>query len=201
MIPKKARSPKALVRGASPLASEDQLRAVAKQMRRCKCWLPIGGRYYNNVTKSLKTRDVDGPQLGEYIACSAPLHLADGWNYLSRAFDAATRGDRTSAYHLAYYAELRAAISLLATEGIGIFNRRHIALNVRLEPTEYCKPTHHATWSVLSAWSREKDKAARLLQAITIDSKPLSEWLAAVGVVKPARKWWHRSGFARGASI
>ena len=66
---------------------------------------------------SLQQGNVDGPKIGEYIASSAPLHLADGWNYLSRAFDAACRGDRGAAYHLSYYAELRAAMSLLATEG------------------------------------------------------------------------------------
>lgn len=189
MIPQKANSAEDFVRGASPLASESQLQEVAKRMRRWKCWLPMHGQYYNNVTDKVKgNADIDGPALGEYIACSAPLHLMDGWSYLSRAFDAAAHGDRTSAYHLAYYAELRAAISLLATEGIGIFRRYHIALNDRLEPTVYSMQTHRATWCILSAWTREKDTAVRLLQAITVDSKPLSEWLEAVGVVKPALK-------------
>ena len=189
MNPQRVKSPKALVNRASPLASECQLRTVAKRMRRWKCWLPIRSQYYKNVTNVLrKKKDIDGPELGEYIACSAPLHLADGWNYLSRAFDAATRGDRDSAYHLAYYAELRAAIALLATEGVGIFDRRHIALNRQLEPTAYHNSTHQATWLVLSAWAEEKNKATRLLQAITIDSTTLSECLAVVGVVNPAQK-------------
>ena len=130
--------PKTLVHAASPIAIEHRLSAVANRLRRWGSWLGYRHTYNSNVVKKLgNKRDIDGPKLGEYIACSAPLHLADGWNYLSRAFDAACRGDRSSAYHLAYYGELRATMSLLATEGIGIFNRRHIALNEHLEPTEF----------------------------------------------------------------
>jgi len=118
--------------------------------------------------------------------------VVDGWNYLSRAFDAASCGDSNSAYHLAYYAELRAAMSLLATEGIGIFNYRHIALSERLDPTDYEGSTHKATWLLLSAWSKEADRAARLLEAILVGSKSLSEWLELVGVIKPARQLFAR---------
>ena len=199
MIPRRVSSPKALVCAASSIAIEHGLSAAAERMRRWGSWLNYRHPYNGNIVKRLgKKREVNGPKLGEYIACSAPLHLADGWNYLSRAFDAACRGDRSSAYHLAYYGELRAAISLLATEGIGIFNRRHIALNENLEPTEFKrnrrKGTHDATWLLLSAWSRERGKSERILRAITIESKSISDWLAAVGVVEPsrqfvARKW------------
>ena len=197
MIPRKVSMPQTLVRAASPVAIEHRLRAVADRMRRWDSWLNYRHPYNGNKVNRLGTR-IDGPRLGEYIACSAPLHLADGWNYLSRAFDAACRGDRSSAYHLAYYGELRAAISLLATEGIGIFNRRHIALNERLEPAEFKRNrrrgTHDATWLLLSAWAREPGRSERLLRAITIESKSLWDWLGAVGVVEPsrpfvARKW------------
>ena len=186
--------PSTLVRAASPTAIEHRLRAVAKRIDRYERWLNSRHPYSGNIVRTLsKNNDVDGPKLGEYIACSAPLHLADGWNYLSRAFDASCRGDRISAYHLAYYAELRAAISLLAAEGIGIFNRRHIALNDLLEPTEFKNKkrtgTHKATWLLLSAWSSEPNRALRLLEAITVESRSLSDWLATVGVVEPARQF------------
>ena len=193
MNPRQVSTAKALVRAGSPLAVENRLRTVAERVRRWEHWLNNRHPYNNNIIRTLrKNSDIDGVKLGEYIACSTLLHLFDGWNYLSRAFDAASSGDRGSAYHLAYYGELRAAISLLATEGIGIFNRRHIALNARLEPTEFRRGkssgTHQATWLLLSAWSRESGRAARLLQAITVESKSLSEWLAAVGVVDAARE-------------
>ncbi len=201
MIPRKVSLASTLVRAASPTAVEERLNAVADELRRRKRkrWLGYRHPYNGNIVKRLERKDdISGSKLGEYIACSAPLHLADGWNYLSRAFDAACRGDRNSAYHLAYYGELRGAMSLLATEGIGIFNRRHIALNQTLEPTELKrsrrKGTHRATWLLLSAWSRELGRSERLLRAITIESKSLSDWLAAVGIVEPyrafvARRW------------
>ena len=187
-------TPEALIRASSPQVIVDRLEVVAKRMRRWKRWLTTRHPYNKNLSNVLRPSnrqqqlDVDGEKLGEYIASSAPLHLADGWNYLSRAFDAASHGDRASAYHLAYYAELRAAISLLATEGIGIFNRCHIALNGNLEPTEYRDSTHRATWKALSAWSMESGRAERLLRSITIESKSLAEWLTDVGVVQPSQQ-------------
>ena len=189
MIPKQATTASDLVRSASPDATEVSLRAVTKRLRDGKPWLEVDHPYNKNVVKALGQKGIDAETLGEYIASSTLLHLADGWNYLSRAFDAASRGDRSAAYHLAYYAELRAAISLLATEGIGVFNDRHVALNSHLKPTLLKGVgTHRATWEILSAWSQEKGKAARLLEAITIESKSLSDWLKEVGVFQPAQE-------------
>lgn len=157
-------------------------------MRARDRWLSSQHPYGDVITALDQPEAIDAPKLGEYIAASAPLHVADGWNYLSRAFDAIARGDRYSAYHLAYYAELRAAMSLLATEGIGVFKNRHIALDPNLDPIELDGPTHRVTWQVLSAWSNDEDKAERLLEAIPLEHRSLSEWLAAVGALGPSRK-------------
>ena len=189
MIPQRATSAGALVVAASPDPIRSRLREVAKRARRYKRWLNNDHPYNGDVIGILnQQRNVDAAKLGEYIACSAPLHLADGWNYLSRAFDAVSGGDRSSAYHLAYYAELRATMSLLASEGIGVFNNRHIALNAHLEVTEFGSSTHQATWLLLNAWANETGRAARLLEAITIESKSLANWLERVGVVEPTRR-------------
>lgn len=194
------KTPLGLIRSASSSAMEQQLREAAKGMRRWNRWLGNRHPYYNK-TKVVNLRantDINGPELGKYIACSALLHLSDGWNYLSRAFEAACNGDRNSAYHLAYYGELRAAVSLLASEGIGIFNTRHVAINDRLEPTILLpgkgssrsargRGTHQATWLLLSAWSKESAGGSRLLQAINVGGKSLSEWLEVVGTGEKAR--------------
>ena len=189
MIPQRVSDEKDLVRAASPIAPETSLRTAAGRIRHWQRWLNNRHPYNKkDVIKALKQNNIDAQKLGEYIACSAPLHLTDGWNYLSRAFDAASRGDRSSAYHLAYYAELRAAMSLLATEGIGIFDRRHIALDAQMQPAELRgRSTHRATWLLLEAWSLEADSARRLLDAISLEFRSLSEWLEEVGVVKPAQ--------------
>ena len=196
MIPMKAADANALVQAASPVAMEGSLRTVRIRLRRWERWLNNQHKYGKDVVGLLKAdTDIDGPKIGEYIACSAPLHLADGWNYLSRAFEAATRGDRGTACHLAYYAELRGAMSLLATQGIGIFASRHIALDSQMYPTVFRgEGTHKDTWRILEAWSNETTSARRLLEAITLHSRRLSEWLGDVGVVTQsqgvlARDW------------
>ncbi len=186
----------ALVKRASPLAIERRLRVVANRVRTWKRWFDTRHPYGNDIARTLGKGDpVDGPKIGEYIACSALLHLVDGWNYLSRAFDAICHGDHRSAYHLAYYAELRGAISLLAAEGIGVFNNRHIVINEAMQTAEFRRRgkrsrrhgTHKATWLLLSAWSREAGKAERLLQSITVQSRSISDWLSEVGVQEPSR--------------
>ncbi len=192
MKPHRTSDPTNLVNSSSPAAIRQQILKVAKRIGLWDRWLTANHRYNNDVLDALDPKnnqgDVDGPLLAEYIASSAPLHLADGWNYLSRAFDATSRGDRSAAYHLSYYAELRAAMSLLAAEGIGIFNRRHIAIDINLEPTEFYSPTHRAVWEILSAWAKQTGRAATVLDSITVDSKSLSEWLQLIGVVAPSQQ-------------
>ena len=182
----------ALVRGASPQGIQNQLRVVGTRMRRYKRWLTQNHPYNGNVVQAVGTRwqpaIIDGPRLGEYIASSAPLHLADGWNYLSRAFDAASRGDRGSACHLSYYAELRAAMSILASQGIGIFNQRHIALDLSLQPTVLDGATHTVAWQSLLAWSQEVGRGSSILDAITVDSISVSDWLQSIGAGPPAQQ-------------
>lgn len=187
-ITPKARDSSDLVRASSPDASVSSLRSVSRRLRRWKRWLNIHHPYNGNVLAALgDAHSIDTARLGEYIACSAPLHLADGWSYLSRAFDSASRGDRNAAHHLAYYAELRAAMSLLATEGMGVFLNWHVALNSKLEAKRlHIRNTHEAAWELLLAWSQE-GRAENLLALISLDSKSLADWLLAIGARRPTR--------------
>src|SRR3954452_380716 len=59
-----------------------------------------------------------GRNLAQYVAASGPLHAVDGWAFLSRALEACAKGDPDAARHLGYYAELRGALSLLASQGV-----------------------------------------------------------------------------------
>ena len=188
MNPKKVSNATDLLQAASPVASEESMRRVLSGARRWKRWLGRKHQYNEtDMTEALRGQSINGPQLGEYIACSAPLHLLDGWIYISRAFDAASRGDRNSAVHMAYYAELRAAMSLLATRGVGIFNQSHVALDDQMQPTQLGRSTHKATWELLMAWSLQSDSAEKILRAIPLETRSLSDWLAQVGVVAPSR--------------
>jgi hypothetical protein len=91
--------------------------------------LKPGNRYRVKCTSKysddLDANTVSDPNLVAYIAGSGPAHVIDAWSYLGRAIDATLRADTSSAIHFGYYAELRAAMALLACEGVGILNTIH----------------------------------------------------------------------------
>jgi hypothetical protein len=95
-----------------------------------RTWIGRANRYSRDTIRRIKSDigigGVRSPrQLSQYVAASTVLHCADGWSYLGKAISCLLRGDPHRCRHLAYYAELRAALSLLASEGVGIFQDRH----------------------------------------------------------------------------
>ncbi len=118
-----------------------------------------------------------------YVSASAVLHVFDGWNYLSRAFDALLRGDRHTAIHLAYYAELRSAMSLLASQGVGVFNTEHISVGTGPAVKMWAKDegTHKFVWRVLIEWAQTSDGIDALFSNIAVDGASLEDWLKAFG--------------------
>jgi len=114
--------------------------------------------------------------INSFLAASSLSHLLDGWQYLSNAFNALLNGDESTTIHLAYYAELRSAMSILATEGIGVFNDKHIGVyspNINREiPYNYYKgnpptakyvqtrsPTHTFVWDMMEKWTNSAYKS------------------------------------------
>ncbi len=163
-------------------------------------WLLKTNRYqhscvslYDKDTKqgatSLNHRD-----LTAYVSASAPTHVIDGWSYLGRAVDATLRGDAYAATHLGYYAELRAAMGLLASEGISILLNRHPIVDDRSTTHQLCKGgTHTVIWPILRHWAtlaRARDLLDDLVKPISI---PLSAWLtetkATIPVQAVAQHW------------
>ncbi len=85
-------------------------------------WL-LPGHACPNGNLPTDVRDFDGvptQDIIEVIAVRGPLHAIDGWSYFSRSLSALLSGDPHAARHLAYYAELRASLSILASTGIGV---------------------------------------------------------------------------------
>lgn len=115
-------------------------------------WIGKTNLYASNVVKELDRAPPATPErkrnLAQYIAASAVLHANDGWSYLGRAISCLMVGDAHRALHLAYYAELRAAISLLAGEGIGIFNQKHYVVNAAHSTLKLTvsRGTHQVAW-------------------------------------------------------
>ena len=108
----------------------------------------------------LKNHDVNC-----YVTASSISHLIDGWNYIAHASNSFLSGNSGISIHLAYYAELRAVMSLMASEGIGIFNNIHIGLQGEnfdlFKEHEFTRqgskrkrrlPTHQFSWEALKKW-------------------------------------------------
>ena len=150
-------------------------------------WLAKTNRYRRNCIASLKrdigSSTVNDLHLSQYVAASAILHCADGWSLLGDSLVCHARGDCDSARHLGYYAELRAAISILATEGIGVFSRQHYVI----ESSASCKrltkkrggkyTTHELTWLALDHWADIKRATELLKEVIKPQGIPLGDWL------------------------
>ena len=184
-----------LLSSASSGAMEDTLRNLRRRFRRWNRWLTATHPYADVVSALGQGSGIDGSKIAEYVASSMPLHAADGWVFLARAFDSIKSGDMNTAVHLAYYAELRAAMSLLASEGIGVFNQRHVAIDQTFHPTVWNGPgTHPATWKILQSWADDTSRVSTLLTAVRVESRNISEWFDEAGISQAvqhfvARQW------------
>jgi len=90
------------------------------------------------------------------------------------------RGDPDTARHLAYYAELRAAMSLLGSQGVGILDKTHFVALPGATLGQVRKATHPATWLVLSHWAARtaaRDLLGRIFQPMGV---PLRDWMDAL---------------------
>jgi hypothetical protein len=175
------------LRVASAEAIETRMVQVASNFQRAD-WLPSSNTYFNQNVKKIETQGKTSPpsfsnlDLADYITVSGALHCVDGWSYLARAFCAHIQGDPYSATHLAYYAELRAAMAILASQGTGIFGR----IQAIVDRKTICHPiegytTHQAVWMFLEYWADRKGATALLHNIIRPGSRPLVDWISGFG--------------------
>lgn len=125
--------------------------------------------------------------LKDYISASTLIHCLDGWSYLSQAMSSYLEGEDAGSLHLAYYAELRAVLSFLACQGIGVFDAEHYYLHndgrcIKFNRTgDFNHPTrsgtHRISWSIMSSWSAHPGNAFYLLNNIKVKNISLSDWL------------------------
>lgn len=172
------------------LASEVGVVAAASRLEQRELgkrrWIGARNRYREHVLKRLQddsnpVRATVDAELSEYIAASALLHCADGWGYLGRALSAHAVGDGDTALHLAYYAELRAAVSALGTQGIGVFNDRHVIVTAQGQTHLLRgKRTHQMAWLALRHWASSGGAATVLSSAVAPHGIQLDAWVASL---------------------
>lgn len=139
---------------------------------------------------------ISAADLVEAVALSAPNHCIDAWTFLARSLQALSSGDFHSARHLAYYSQLRAALSMLANLGIGVFNGINFVVtssgNVRrLDPATVRRRggtqeaprglgTHSVVWDTLHLWVSQMNPTASFLDLLSVAGTPLGDALEAL---------------------
>ena len=161
-------------------------------------WCPIGHPANNGQLPAWKSwGTTTSAQAIEAVAATIPNHCIDGWSYASRSLSAVLAGDGHAARHLAYYAQLRAGLCILANLGVGIFNRTNFVITTsggiqRLDDPPQGRPkglgmgTHDIVWEALKAWSSEVATSRTLLELIKIRGTSLRECLDAIWPGIPA---------------
>ena len=179
--------------------------ANLKQFMARSTWLGLSNRYASetiqHITEDLRPgKALNQSHLSELIAASCLLHCSDGWSYLGRAISAILRGDPHRARHLAYYAELRAATALLASEGVGVFRNDHFAITAPNKATELRTKagTHNFAWDCLEFWSDQRSSATLFSHIIRPYGISLENWCAPLGgsavLSESARNWFKQWG-------
>lgn len=167
-------------------------------------WIGKTNRYATSsskrVTSDYKTNNLRQRNLAQYITASAALHANDGWSYLGRSIASLLAGDAHRALHLAYYAELRAAMALLAGAGVGVFDRHHVVVtNVNsVGKLQTRRGTHEIAWLALEQWSRSPNSGPLLAGLISVEGLSLEDWFAPLGgaskLAPQARSWFLQWG-------
>ncbi|MGH8677970.1 MAG: hypothetical protein ACREUQ_06430 [Burkholderiales bacterium] len=174
-------------------------------------WIGTTNHYSRDVVARLKAALPTTPErkrnLAQYIAASVALHANDGWSYLARSVACLLAGDAHRALHLAYYAELRAAMSLLASAGIGIFNNKHFVVPTANTTTRlrFGEGTHVAAWLALEEWSQQPVSGALFAQLIRPEGRTLDQWFHGQGggsmLAPQAKAWFMQWGMDLGLAI
>ncbi len=166
-------------------------------------WIGKTNRYAYDVVERLRKVPANAAQrrnLAQYIAASVSLHANDGWSYLGRAVACVLAGDAHRALHLAYYAELRAAMSLLASAGVGIFSNRHFIVPAVNSTSKLNSGsgTHVTAWLALEHWALQPASGTLFTNLVRPEGRTLEEWFhlqgGATALAPQAQDWFMQWG-------
>ncbi len=130
-------------------------------------------------------------ELAEYLALSSAAHVLDGWRYMSQASLAFLSGSRTQALHLAYYAELRAGLAILAHSGIGILKNVHFALTSLGDVLWFRGPTHRKVWEAIDSWANQPSRGLEVVRCFSSLGLTGDEWASASGAgIAAVAEYW-----------
>lgn len=137
------------------------------------------GKVKNEATVTPTTFNSD--HLEQYIGSSIIQHCFDGWNYLSRGVESYINGENGIGVHLLYYSELRSVMSIMASHGIGIFNKHHIYSD-GINTHYFVGTTHDVAKNLYNEWSTSAVHITRLTESIKINNRKFNDWIIATGI-------------------
>jgi hypothetical protein len=122
-------------------------------------------------------------QLKQYVSISSIIHFVDSWKYLSNAINTLLHNNSTTTLHLGYYAELRSVMSMMATQGIGNFDKIHVWYNNRGENFEASNgnnvgATHGFAKNWINGWPNDPSSANIIFENIYYKNISLKDWLS-----------------------
>ncbi|MBY8823179.1 hypothetical protein [Sphingomonas colocasiae] len=205
--PKLLQQDKLTIRGLNRANVELTVAGLKPFLERSK-WIGSTNHYGKDVVRRLKAGVPGTPErkrhLAQYIAASVALHANDGWSYLGRAIACILAGDTHRALHLAYYAELRAAMSLLASAGVGVFDKQHYVISGTNSTSKLRAQngTHIMAWLALEEWSRRPASGALFSSLVRPEGLTLDEWFhpqgGASSLAPQAKAWFMQWGMDLG---
>ncbi len=179
-------------------------------------WLGIKNRYAKDCTDKIREdcpskpkntpHRIIGPrktQLAEYIAASIPLHCMDGWSFLGKAIISHATGDAEACKHFAYYAQLRAVMSLLASDGIGVFSDVHFSIiGANGRSSDLSAPirvkSHRLVREQFNDWVVHPDSGRLFQEIIRPHGVALESWFSEISTAPLnylARDWLQHWGY------
>jgi hypothetical protein len=117
------------------------------------------------------------------LAAEQVFHMIEGWRYASAATTAFLNNSQHTALHFAYYAELRAALSLLSWSGIRVKRNGIVPQS----------PTHTAVWGLWQSWVIRADAQALFNDNIRLTTGvSLAQVVTALQYIRPTQtlKGW-----------
>ena len=109
------------------------------------------------------------------LATDQIVHLLEGWLNYSVAISCLLNNANSQAVHLAYYAELRAALSLYAWSGISTRLENYFFIDslgkVRKVSSREVGGTHKFAWELWSVWTKQEYAKRLLMEKISLYPK------------------------------
>lgn len=177
----------AIMSGCSGLAISEAFKRIVSSQIAKKRIIGSKNHYLKNAIGKLDPIALGAfstkkKHLEEYISSSVIVHSSDGWSYLSRSVESLLNGDIPSAIHFAYYAELRSAMSLMAFEGIGIFNKKHVWFDSAKNAKIYGGTTHGEADTGMREWSNLSSKKDVVFDLLKVNTYRFTDWIRETGL-------------------